>query len=47
MECWNDGIVEIRATCLRRSGSRLREAPASAGVGRSRRQAEVAPTPFT
>jgi hypothetical protein len=24
--------------CLRRSGSRLREAPASAGVGRSRRQ---------
>ena len=25
--------------CLRRSGSRLREAPASAGVGRSRRQA--------
>ena len=30
--------------CLRRSGSRLREAPASAGVGRSRRQAEASPT---
>jgi hypothetical protein len=30
----------LRRACLRRSGSRLREARASAGVGRSRRQAE-------
>ena len=29
----------MATACLRRSGSRLREAPASAGVGRSRRQA--------
>ena len=30
----------LRRACLRRSGSRLREARASAGVGRSRRQAK-------
>ena len=30
----------LRRACLHRSGSRLREARASAGVGRSRRQAE-------
>jgi molybdopterin synthase sulfur carrier subunit len=33
-------LHKLRRACLRRSGSRLREAPASAGVGRSRRQAE-------
>ena len=31
---------QIPNTCLRRSGSRLREAGASAGAGRSRRQAK-------
>jgi len=36
---------QIPSTCFRRSGSRLREARASAGVGRSRRQAKFQTNP--